>query len=162
MKLLLETRSKNYYEAERNGNKLILGVLNFGETKTINQLSNGFEIADIPGYLKDKYSIESICKEPLGNLFDLNIYSFGSELQPKNYNLFEYEYFIKGNKEANKSLKSACICSNSGKDYFYIAVEPYESDLTREDIKIIESYVNTHIKELETLLNMNYSHTEIY
>ena len=162
MKLLLKTNTKNYYEAEKEGQKIIVGVWNYDEARTTEELKTGLKAADIPSYLKPKYTIKTLCNEPLGNLFDLSIYKHWSELSSKNYNLFEYDYFIKGNKKANKSLKSACICQNSNENYFYIAIEPYDSEVTKEDLKVINSYVNTYVKEIEILLNKNYSHTEIY
>ena len=92
------------------------------------------------------------------------MYSFRNNLEPLNYNLFEYEKFIQGIAEPPKALKSACICRDREGSYFYIACEPAdeESALTRDNIKIIENHIGMLTDEIEKLLGMNYSHTEIY
>lgn len=165
MELILKTNTKNYFKTVVEGVTVILGSHIFwGEEKTLEQVKEAFKTADIAGYLKPQYNFKDMIKEPLGNLFDIQIYKFGNNLDAKNYNLWEYEIFIKGNKEAPAALKSACICKDNKSNYFYIACEPYDSEsaLTRENIKTIESYVNSNVKDIEKLLNCNYSHTEIY
>lgn len=159
---ILSLGIKDYYKAEKDGNKIIIGVWNHFDKKTIAEIEEGLQVADISEYLKPKYSLNSICAEPLGNLFDLQIYKFGSILESKNYNLFEYDYLIKGNIKPLKSLLNACICKDREGSYFYIAVEPFSSGVSKKDIEEIERYITLNYREIEEKLNMNYSHIEIY
>jgi len=88
----------------------------------------------------------------------------GSVLESQNYNLYEYEKLIQGVAEPPKALKSACICKDREGSYFYMALEPNDSEsaLTRDNVKIIESHISMLYKEIEKILGMNYSHTERY
>ena len=161
LKLVLKTNVKDYYTGEREGKKFIVGNFKYGDSKnkTIEQLTEEFENAELETYLKDRYNLFEMADEPLGNLFDIKNFS-KPILIPLNYNLFEYDFFIRGNKEPLQGLKHACICEGEG--YFYIAVEPYDSAITKKDRQDIYAYVNKYSKEIEELLGMNFSHIEEY
>ena len=161
LKLVLKTNTKDYYVGEREGKKFIVGNFKYGNSKykSVDQLTEEFENAELETYLKDRYDLFEMADKPLGNLFDLVKFS-KPILRPLNYNLFEYDFFIKGNKEPLQGLKHACICEDEG--YFYIAVEPYDSPITKKDRQDIYAYVNKYSKEIEELLGMNFSHIEEY
>lgn len=163
LKLVLKTNVKDYYIGEREGKKFIVGNFKYGDSKnkTIEQLTEEFENAELETYLKDKYDLFEMAGKPLGNLFDLENFS-KPVLKPLNFNLFEYDFFIRGNKEPLQGLKHACICEDRDGDYFYIAVEPYDSAITKKDRQDIYAYVNKYSKEIEKLLKMNFSHIEEY
>ena len=161
LKLVLKTNTKDYYTGEREGKKFIVGNFKFGDSKnkTIDQLTEEFENAELETYLKDRYDLFEMAEKPLGNLFDIENFS-KPILKPLNYNLFEYDFFIKRNKEPLQGLKHACICEDEG--YFYIAVEPYDSNINKKDRQDIYVYVNKYSKEIEKLLGKNFSHIEEY
>ena len=163
LKLVLKTNTKDYYVGEREGKKFIVGNFKYGNSKykSVDQLTEEFENAELETYLKDRYDLFEMAEKPLENLFDIeNI--FKPILKALNYNLFEYDFFIKGNKEPIQGLKHACICEDIDGGYFYIAAEPYDSPITKEDRQNIYAYVNKHSKEIEKLLGMNFSHIEEY
>ena len=163
LKLVLKTNTKDYYTGEREGKKFIVGNFKYGDNKnkTIEQLTEEFENAELETYLKDRYDLFEMAEKPLGNLFDIENFS-KPILKPLNFNLFEYDFFIRGNKEPLQGLKHACICEDRDGGYFYIAVEPYDSAITKEDRQNIYAYVNKYSKEIEELLGMNFSHIEEY
>ena len=163
LKLVLKTNTKDYYTGERDGKKFIIGNFKYGDSKnkTIEQLTEEFENAELETYLKDRYDLFEMADKPLGNLFDIENFS-KPILKPLNYNLFEYDFFIRGNKEPSQGLKHACICEDRDEGYFYIAVEPYDSAITKKDRQDIYAYVNKYSKEIEELLGMNFSHIEEY
>ena len=163
LKLVLKTNTKDYYIGEREGKKFIVGNFKYGNSKykTIEQLTEEFENAELETYLKDRYNLFEMADKPLGNLFDIKNFS-KPILIPLNYNLFEYDFFIRGNKEPAQGLKHACICEDRDGNYFYIAVEPYDSAITKKDRQNIYTYVNKYSKEIEELLVNNFSHIEEY
>lgn len=159
IKLVLKTNSRDYFEGYREGKKFIFSKFKFGEEKSIEEINSWFEVAELPGYLKDKYNLIKMVDMPLDNIFEIE--NFGKPiLNPMNYNLFEYDFFINGNKNPDNCLKSACICKDD--NYFYIAIEPYDSPVTREDRRKIDKFVNENIKEIKKILKMDFSHTEEY
>lgn len=163
LKLVLKTNIKDYYIGEREGKKFIIGNFKFGDNKnkSVEQLTEEFENAELESYLKDRYDLLEMVEKPLGNLFDLENF-FKPVLKPLNFNLFEYDFFIRGNKEPAHGLKHACICEDRDGGYFYIAVEPYDLPITKKDRQDIYTYVNKHSKEIEELLKMDFSHIEEY
>lgn len=163
LKLVLKTNTKDYYIGERKGKKFIVGNHKYGDNKckSVEQLTEEFENAELESYLKDRYDLFEMADKPLGNLFDLENF-FKPVLKPLNYNLFEYDFFVRGNKEPLQGLKHACICEDRDGNYFYIAVEPYDSAITKKDRQDIYTYVDKHSKEIEKLLGMNFSHIEEY
>ena len=163
LKLVLKTNTKDYYVGEREGKKFIVGNFKYGNSKykSVDQLTEEFENAELETYLKDRYDLPEMAEKPLGNLFDIENFS-KPILKPLNFNLFEYDFFIRGNKEPLQGLKHACICEDRDGGYFYIAVEPYDSAITKKDRQDIYAYVNKYSKEIEELLGKNFSHIEEY
>lgn len=163
IKLILNDGYKKYYEGEKEGKKILFCVYDFSNNHTLEKINKSFEAAQLENYIAEHHSLKEITSEPL-NLLELNIYSFGSTFTVLNYNLYEYEKFINGVASPEKALKSACICRDRDGGYFYIACEENdeESRLTKNNISIIEKKVSELYKGIEKLLNMNYSHTEIY
>lgn len=163
IKLILNDGCKKYYEGEKEGKKILFCVYDFNNNHTLEKINEAFRSAQLENYILERYSSEEITSEPL-NLLQLNIYSFGSTFTVLNYNLYEYEKFINKIAAPDKALKSACICKDKKGGYFYIACEEYdeESRLTKKNISIIEKKVSELIQGIEKILNMGYSHTEIY
>lgn len=164
IKELLRVGDSRYFEGEREGEKIFFEVFEYCNTYTLEEIEKAFKNADIPGYLKGKYTLKSILLEPLGNLFKLDIYKWGNTLNPKNFNLFEYEMFIKGNNDPHPSLKSACICKGREESYFYIALEEYDhtSCLNKENKTCIRNYLLFNTKAIEKILGYHCSHVEEY
>ena len=168
IKELFKDNYKRYFEGEKLGKKIIFSVNEWDQeyTKPIKEIEKAFNEADLPQWVREEIETleQKLNRDSLSNLFSLNMYSFRNELESNNYNLYEYEKFIQGVVEPPKALKSACICRDRNSDYYYIACEPYDSEsaLTRDNVKIIESHISMLYREIEKLLNMNYSHTERY
>lgn len=163
IKLILNDGNKKYYEGEKEGKKILFCVYDFNNNHTLEKINEAFRSAQLENYISEHHSLEEITSEPL-NLLQLNIYNFGSTFTVLNYNLYEYEKFINKIEAPEKALKSACICRDRDAGYFYIACEEHdnESRLTKKNISIIEKKVNELVPSIQGLLNMNYSHTEIY
>lgn len=164
IKELFKINDKRYFEGDKNNQKIIFTVFEFSKSYTVEEIEKALNDADLPSYLKDKYTIEEMTKEPLNNLFQLDIYDWGCSLNPMNYNLYEFERIIQGNEKAKDSLKSACICKGRESNYFYIALEEYDytSRLTRENRQYIDKYLYFKTSLLEKILNCNCSHVESY
>ena len=166
IKELLKEGNKRYFEAETEQGKLLFYVYEWqweDKPQTIEKIDTAFKNANIPSYIKERYTMQQLINEPLA-IFQLNIYNFGSELQPMNMSLWEYKTFIKKDQNVPKALKMAFISNQHDESYFYIACESNDSDsmVTKNNMNIVNKYVNFLYHELETILHKNFSHIESY
>lgn len=168
IKELLKDGYKRYFEGEKFGKKIIFSVSEWDQEdiKPIEEIEKAFNDADLPQWVREEIETleQRLNRDSLSNLFSLRMYSFRNDLEAQNYNLYEYEKFIQGVAEPPKALKSACICKDRESSYYYIACEPADSEsaLTRGNVTIIEKHISMLTDEIEKVLGMNYSHTEIY
>ena len=165
IKELLKEGNKRYFIAEGELGNILFNIYEWesDKPKTLDEIETAFLTSDIPSYLKEKYSLEQLLNEPLA-IFELSMYGFGSELQPKCMSLWEYKTFIKKDQDIPKGLKMAFINQPSDEDCFYIACESYDNDsmVTRKNMDIVNKHTHVLYNELEAILGKSFSHVESY
>lgn len=164
IKELFKIDVTRYFEGDKEGKKVIFQVYEHINNYTLEEIEKAFYESDLVDYIKERYTLKEILEENLNNLFQLDIYSWGNLLTPKNYNLYEFERIIQGNNNPHNSLKSASICRNIAGDYFYIGLEEYDhtSILNKENRTYIDKYLHFKTELLEKILNCKCSHVEEY
>lgn len=167
IKELLKEGNKRYFLVEGQQGNILFSIYewDWNNQKTLEEIETGFLNADIPSYLKDRYTLEQLLNEPVA-IFELEIinnnYQKVSYLKPMNMSLWEYETLVKNNKEVPKALKMAFISQEE--DSFYIACESYDSDsmVTSKNMNTVNKWLSNLTKELEKVLNKCYGHVEAY
>lgn len=165
IKELLKEGNRKYFLAEGENGNIIFSVWQWegDQPKATEEIETAFLTSNIPNYLKEKYTLKDLLEEPLA-IFELSINKFSNELQPKNMSLWEYDTFIKNNKNAAKALKMAFINKLQDEDTFYIACESFDSDsmVTKKNMNVVNEYLFYNSKEIEKVLNKTFSHVEAY
>lgn len=159
--MLKEIKRDNERIYFKDKDNLIICVWDWDNDLTIEKVVEAYRNSSLPGYVPISFS--ELHKKPLP-IYQLSIYDFGSELEPMNMSLWEYETFIKGNNKANKKLKSAFISFNASINSLYIGVENFdeESIVTTESLQDIEKYILEHQEEICDLFGVDHIGLEIY
>lgn len=159
LKFLFKNGNVSYYEGIIEGIECFISVWSYGSEKLVD------------------VAMKSIQNKIIGEATFLNRLKTERKIKPllfvtnydvslHNYNLYEYERLVegKGKDDVKEILKSICICFDNKCNCFYFSLENYDegSEITPENIDMVDDIIEEYIIKLEDAFTMGYSHTENY